>query len=253
MFNTSPQHHNPVVRQKTGHNTPAIEGRWLNDAGEVFSYLQRHEIEKDGWWRTMSTTLTLLKQASHIIEKSERLIAEQEHRINELKKLSDTDELTGIVNRRGFMRAFKRELDRVGRDRSQGGLLVLIDLDNFKTINDTYSHQAGDAALRLVARTLCHDVRTMDIAGRLGGDEFVLLFVNTTRKDALERAQMIIRKLNNLSFIWDGKEIPVRASLGLKEYRKGSSIENIFSAADRDMYDNKRSMKEQEKDTLRTN
>ncbi len=230
-----------------GHNTPAIKGQWLNDAGEVFSYLQRHEVEKDSWWRTMSTTLNLLKQSRHIIEQSEQRIAAQEERILELERLSDTDELTQISNRRGFMRNFERELDRVNRDKSQGGLLIMIDLDNFKMINDTYSHQAGDAALKLVAATLESDVRTMDIAGRLGGDEFVLLFVNTNRKDALERSQKIIQSLNNLSFIWEGTEIPVHASLGLKEYKKGSKIENIFDAADKDMYANKKQRKSVEK------
>ncbi len=225
-----------MKNQHIGRNTPAIKGQWLNDAGEVFSYLQRHEIEKDGWWRTLSTTLNLLKQARHMIEHSDNRIKAQEERILELERLTDTDELTQITNRRGFMRNFEREIDRVNRDKSQGGLLIMIDLDNFKTINDTHGHQAGDAALKLVATALKNDIRKMDIAGRLGGDEFVLLFANTNRKDALERAQKIIKLLNNLSFIWEGAEIPVRASLGLKEYKKNSRIERIFEAADQDMY-----------------
>ncbi len=188
--------------QQRGRNTPAIEGKWLNDAHEVFSYLQYHEVEKENWWKTMSATLNLLKQSRHMIEQSREHIAIQNQRIQELERLSTTDELTKITNRRGFMENFNRELDRVNRDKSQGGLLIMIDLDNFKMINDSYSHQAGDAALKMVAHTLTNDIRAMDIAGRLGGDEFVLLFVNTARKEALERAQGLIKKLNNLSFIW---------------------------------------------------
>jgi len=83
----------------------------------------------------------------------------------------------------------------------------------------------------------------MDVVGRLGGDEFTIIFVNTTRKDALERAQFLIKKLNNISFIWQGTEIDVRASLGLKQYGKGSKAENIFSAADASMYENKQQLK----------
>lgn len=219
---------------------PAPRGKWLNDADEVFSYLKRHDMKKDSWWSSMSTTLDLLKQAHQVIKQSEA-------RIKELELLSNTDELTGILNRRGFMHNFIKELDRVNRDKSEnnshGGLLIMIDLDNFKSINDTFGHEAGDAALKVVASALAHDIRTMDVAGRLGGDEFVILFVNTTRREALERAQSLIKTLNNLSFVWKGDEVPVRASLGLKEYRKGSSAKVIFADADTSMYENKRQLK----------
>ena len=228
---------------KTTQRRAVPQGKWLNDADEVFNYLERHQIEKDSWWKSMGTTLKLLKQAHEIIAKSEAQIIEQDRRIEELKRLSTTDELTGITNRRGFMQSFARELDRVNRDKSQGGLLIMIDLDNFKSINDTYGHDAGDAALKVVASTLAGDVRKMDVTARLGGDEFTILFVNTTRKEALERAQFLIRKLNNLSFIWNGAEIDIRASLGLKEYKKGSKAQHIFNAADASMYENKQQLK----------
>lgn len=247
MFNNVPQ--KPVTRGIKG---APLRGKWLDDADEVFSYLERHEIKKDGWWKRMNETLTLLKQAHRLIEQSELRLKEQAARIETLERLSNIDALTGINNRRGFLTAFERELDRVNRDKSQGGLLIMIDLDNFKMINDTYGHDAGDAALKLVAATLQSDIRIMDIAGRLGGDEFVILFVNTDRKQALERAQFLIKRLNNLSFIFDTEEIPVRASLGLKEYKKGSKAKHIFHAADNNMFENKRDKKtnpQQDKDT----
>lgn len=222
---------------------PATGGKWLNDADTILSYLEGSNTKKESWWKSMGATLNLLKQAHNIIAKSEKRIAAQEERIAELVRLSSTDELTGIMNRRGFTQAFERELDRVNRDKSQGGLLIMIDLDNFKSINDNFGHDAGDAALKVVASTLANDIRVMDVAGRMGGDEFTILFVNTTRKDALERAQFLIKKLNNLSFVWKGEEIPVRASLGLKEYNKGAKAANIFSAADASMYSNKRQTK----------
>ena len=179
------------------------------------------------------------------LKDAQQIIAEQKIRINELSKLATTDELTGILNRRGFMQIFERELDRVNREkksglnRLKGGLLIMIDLDNFKAINDTYGHNAGDAALKLVAKTLQRDIRKMDIVGRLGGDEFVMLFTGTTKDKALPRIQHLIKTLNNMSFIWEGAEIPVRASLGIKEYKPGDKIGRIFSAADTALYSNK--------------
>lgn len=223
-------------------NTPSANnkapqrGKWLNDADEMLSYLERHDGALDNAHDT-AFTAALLKEARAIISKSEERIAE-------LERLSSTDELTGITNRRGFMRAFDRELDRVNRNLSQGGLLVMIDLDNFKMINDKHGHKAGDTALKVVASALATDIRLMDIVARLGGDEFVILFTNTTRKDALERAQFLIKKLNNLSFIWREEEVAIRASLGLKEYKKGSRAENIFNAADASMYENKKQIKQ---------
>lgn len=177
-------------------------------------------------------------------ESSSKLMAAQS-RIAELERQSTHDELTGILNRRGFFENFAKEIDRTTRGHSQGGLLIMVDLDNFKMINDTYGHAAGDAALKLVAKTLSTSSRTMDSCARLGGDEFVLLLTDTAREKALARAQNLIKQLNALSLVWYGAEIPVRASLGLQDYKKGDSIEDIFTEADAKMYDSKRTNKGQ--------
>lgn len=209
---------------------------WLREADKVLASIQDEEMGKN-WAQSFSSTTALLRQAHDIIAQSEKRIAE-------LERISSTDELTGITNRRGFLHEFDRELDRVNRDKSQGGLLIMIDLDNFKTINDNYGHAVGDIALKVVASALANDIRTMDLVARLGGDEFVILFANTTRKDALERAQFIIKKLNSLSFVHQGEEIEIRASLGLREYKKGCKARKIFDDADADMYQNKKQIKE---------
>lgn len=205
----------------------------------LFEALEQHAREKDGWERSMSATLALLKQAHGMIEHAEDVIFTQEKRIRELEKVATTDELTGMLNRRGFYDAFTGDIERCNRGLIKGGLLVLIDLDNFKNINDTYGHLAGDAALRLVGRTLKNEVRAMDAAARLGGDEFVLLLSHTTKGDAASRAQDIGWKLNNLSLAWYGEEIPVRASLGLKGFGAGDTVETIFNAADAGLYEQK--------------
>lgn len=204
---------------------------------------ERRDSERDGWWRTMGATLAFLKWANVRLEDAEDKIAAQEKRIAQLESQVMTDELTGILNRRGFFDFFRRELDRTNRGHSNGGLLIVVDLDNFKSINDTYGHQAGDAALRTVARMLTENSRAMDACARLGGDEFVLLMADTEREKALVRAQNLIRQLNSLSIVWFGAEIPIRASLGLKDYGPKDTPEDIFGQADDVMYANKRGNK----------
>ena len=129
----------------------------------------------DGWWRTQSATMALLKHAYGQIGASEKRIAEQDRRIRELEDLAATDPLTGLMNRRGFEKFFELEQARIRRGHSPGALFVLIDLDRFKPINDTYGHLAGDECLKLVSAKLLQSIRMLDGAARLGGDEFTLL------------------------------------------------------------------------------
>lgn len=206
----------------------------------LLTLLKEKEREHAGQERFLSATLSLLERAGQMIDDAEAKLSAQEQRISHLENLATTDELTGLQNRRGFYQTFVRELDRCERGQSKGGLLILIDLDNFKHINDTYGHLAGDAALRLVARTLEDAIRLMDVAARLGGDEFVLLLSNTTKKDAAARGQELIRQLNSLSLAWYGNEIPVRASIGFQSYKDGDKAETIFNEADSELYRNKR-------------
>jgi diguanylate cyclase (GGDEF)-like protein len=170
-------------------------------------------------------------------------IAKKDEYISALQALLTTDELTLITNRRGFFDHFDHELDRVQRGLSKGGILMMIDLDNFKAINDTYGHNTGDAALKLVAKTLTSYIRKMDCAARLGGDEFVILFVNADRDQSLDRAQKLARKLNRLILKHDGHRIGIKASLGIKSYEKGDSVTSVLGHADTAMYNDKKDKK----------
>lgn len=187
--------------------------------------------------------LSMLKDTQSALHTAKAQIENQQARIRTLEALSSTDELTGLTNRRGFVDAFARELDRAKRGQSKGGLLLMIDLDNFKGINDTYGHAAGDAALQLVAATLNATIRRMDIGARLGGDEFVVLFANADMATAAARAQQLSVRLNSLTLRYKGERIPVRASLGMKTYKSGDTVEDIFAAADKTMYAAKASRK----------
>lgn len=211
---------------------------------EIMALLARHERDKDGWQRTMAATVALLRKAQSVIEHVEGLLAAREDRIRELENLSTADELTGLLNRRGFFEVFIRETGRAARKVNKGGILILIDIDNFHAVNKLYGQEAGDTCLKIIGHALKHEIRAMDAAARLGADEFVVLFSNTDRDRALERVQHLALRLNNLSFIWHGAEICVSASLGLKHYGEGDRADEIFRAADRHLQRNKQEKKE---------
>jgi len=215
------------------------------EAGKLISLLDPRISEKESAGSCLSATVALLKYAHKMIARAEETIKLQESRISHLEALAITDELSGLKNRRGFFEAFTKEIDRCERGLSKGGLLILIDLDNFKTINDRHGHLAGDACLRLMARMLGSETRIMDTAARLGGDEFVLLLSDTGKEQAAGRAQQLAWQLNQLSLVWNGEEIPVRASLGLRTYGAGDTANKIFNAADISLYANKRQRKQQ--------
>ncbi len=181
----------------------------------------------------------LLKIAYKMLSQAERKIEEKNQRIKLLENITTIDELTGITNRRGFYQSFKREIGLTNRGNNKGGLLIMIDLDYFKLINDKFGHQAGDAALKKVSNFLQSTIRNMDIAARIGGDEFIVLFPNTSISKSMKRAQKLERDLNNISFKWKNKTINIQASIGLKEYKQGDTIDSIIDDADTSMYKNK--------------
>lgn len=205
------------------------------EAHELQSKL--HDIKDDASLRRIATiALDMLREANVALEDAHRQLTTQRLRIEHLEAVATTDELTGVYNRRGFVEAFDRELDRTTRGLTKGGLLLMIDLDNFKVINDTYGHAAGDGALRLVAETLKGTIRRMDFAGRLGGDEFVILFSNADVMAAVDRAQQLAMRLNSLNLRWKGEKIAIRASIGMRTYASGDSVDTVLHGADSSMY-----------------
>ena len=190
--------------------------------------------------RVLGTTVALLNQTQVELEASRILIEDLKSKLAEMEVVATTDMLTGLKNRRGFEDNFARELDRTRRGKSVGGVLVVIDLDSFKAINDTYGHQAGDACLRLVAEALKAEIRIMDTAARLGGDEFVLIMTDSTQELLLTRVQNIAWNLNHLFLQWGDLNIAINASVGMKPYRPGDTAEAIFAEADHSMYVDKK-------------
>ncbi len=162
------------------------------------------------------------------MEQTKKIIKDQESRIAHLEYLAVTDEATGLLNRKGFYEQLAKELDRASRDLSIGGLLVLIDVDNYPSIEKKYGKRAAQICLRTIGQILSHEVRTMDSAARLSTDGFVLLLADTKKQEALSRAQKLAWNLNKLSFAWEGDNIRLHTSVSLKTYKSGDTPRILF-------------------------
>ena len=133
----------------------------------------------------------------------------------ELKTQSGVDWLTGLANRRRFDEVFQQEWGRARRDATPLSLLM-IDIDHFKTFNDTYGHQAGDDCLRQVARAIGESAkRHGDVAARYGGEEFVIVLPKTDAKNAVVVAETMRAKIEATRISHDGSQIPERVTISL--------------------------------------
>ncbi|AWK87290.1 GGDEF domain-containing protein [Azospirillum thermophilum] len=181
----------------------------------------------------------LLDETVAMLAEAKETIAQQQERIAYLESLTMTDELTGLLNRRGFYSHFRRELASARRSGSAGGMLVMIDLDGFKAINDTHGHLAGDSYLRQVARVIVSHVRQEDVVARLGGDEFAVLLTNTDVQTGLARARQLMRIADAQVVEWGGHSLPVRFSIGTQPYGAEDNEDEVIRRADAMMYGNK--------------
>jgi diguanylate cyclase (GGDEF)-like protein len=181
-----------------------------------------------------------VRSALHAARSAQRQISDLHDRLAQMERLAVTDELTGLLNRRGFEADVRRTLALAERY-DEPGVLIVIDIDGFKAINDTWGHGAGDAVLQAVAGRLLASVRRTDSVGRLGGDEFALLLPRSDWVNGNRRAQTIGQMLNDLRVGYAGVSIPVAASLGVQGY-DASDVGNeagLFARADRAMYTRK--------------
>jgi diguanylate cyclase (GGDEF)-like protein len=154
-----------------------------------------------------------------------------------LVAMATQDELTGVFNRREFNRLLSIELERSRRDRRPVSM-VMVDLDHFKSINDTYGHQSGDDALQWVSALLKRELRPGDIVARYGGEEFAMILPNTSLLDAFAVADRIRQKIAaELVPIQNQQTIAVTASLGCATFPQMAHCEDqLMSAADKALY-----------------
>jgi diguanylate cyclase len=164
---------------------------------------------------------------------------------SDLRRLSEevsVDALTQVANRRGLAQAFEAESARHGRD-GEALAVALIDVDNFKKLNDSLGHAAGDEALKSLAARVRAALRPVDHVARFGGEEFVLLLPATDMPAAQQTLTRIQRDLTAALFMHEGREVFVTFSAGVTGWRRGEALDAAIERADEALYEAKRSGK----------
>jgi len=220
MFNALIEVNNNDVEIKSNINIDkkTFEEKIKNvDCGKV-------RIDNEDYW--------VLKEGnSYLVSKLESL----DRYIDKYKKEAIYDSLTGIFNRAETERRLKELIDK-----NQSFSLMMLDIDFFKKINDTYGHQGGDYALKKFVEGVKKFLREGDIFGRVGGEEFVIILPNTKIVEALKIAQKIRKYFENNSFEYHSTPIHFTVSIGVTSYKKGDDIIEVIKRADDALYEAKR-------------
>ncbi len=155
----------------------------------------------------------------------------------QMRHLAETDPLTSCFNRRALMEKLEQEMDRAARYATMLTALM-IDIDNFKQINDTHGHLVGDRVLKQLANLLKREQRSVDIVARYGGEEFVVLLPETTNAESRNFAERILRRVATHDFGEAGHTVRVTISVGIASYpdERVSDGESLLRLADRHMY-----------------
>jgi diguanylate cyclase (GGDEF)-like protein len=173
-----------------------------------------------------------------LIKRLRRQLLEKQDHSYVLRNLAMIDPLTGLYNRRFAEQRLAAEVARAAR-RGDPLTVLTLDLNNFKSINDTYGHPAGDQVLQDFASRLNKVIRGSDLAVRLGGDEFLVLLPECS----LDQLKLVLNRLGSVEVAWHGQKIPVTFSSGWKNYEAGDRPEDLLAAADQALYAGKRADK----------
>jgi diguanylate cyclase (GGDEF)-like protein len=155
----------------------------------------------------------------------------------QMRHLAETDPLTNCFNRRALMEKLEQEMDRAAR---YATMLtgMMIDIDNFKQINDTHGHLVGDRVLKQLSNLLKREQRSVDIVARYGGEEFVVLLPETTSAESRNFAERILRRVATHEFGESGKAVRVTISIGIASYpgERVTDGESLLRLADNHLY-----------------
>ncbi len=223
-------------------------GRYAQVIGEADSLeglagIVREMVEETRTVHALVTQTTDKLQAGHAkaTELSDR-IRDLEDELRRLSREVSTDQLTQIANRRGLLTHFEVERSRV--DRGETTLAIgILDIDNFKRLNDTMGHQTGDEALKFLARQVTATLRPSDTLARYGGEEFVVLLRDTPLEEAQTVLTRVQRTLSAELFMYEGRQTFVTFSAGVTLFRSGETLEAALQRADEGLYEAKRTGK----------
>lgn len=161
---------------------------------------------------------------------------ERWQQITELQRLATTDQLTDLSNRAHFMDNAEVELRRAGRFNREL-VVLMIDIDLFKQINDRHGHATGDEALRVFSRVLGKETRAFDLLGRIGGEEFAVVLPETSIEAGLQIAERLREAVEKSSFVFhDGPSISFTVSIGASRLQAGDNLDSLLARADDALY-----------------
>ena len=176
----------------------------------------------------------LARVRAHV--KLAQTIQELEQSRRYLKEQADTDPLTKLANRRSFFASASTNLAQMQRQNEHFSIIIL-DIDHFKRINDTYGHQAGDVVLQQLATVLSTAIREGDSLARIGGEEFVVASPYTNRLAAIVLSERLRKAVEDSEFIYESNRIPVTISLGVASMNKGGDdVDKLLAVADARLY-----------------
>ena len=214
---------------------PQLTDSVRNHLTRISHALKEYQTGEEHRDHVLTEQLTQLQQR---LNQTEKELSESRQILELQKHKATTDSLTGLPNREAYELRLAEEYARFTRYHTPLSLLI-VDVDFFKKINDTYGHLAGDKVLMLIAQTLQKNIRDVDFIGRFGGEEFVILMPNTNLEQAFVAAEKLRKTIEVSPFNFRQERVFITVSIGVAEFQADESPESVFERADTALYHSK--------------
>ncbi|MBI5187038.1 MAG: GGDEF domain-containing protein [Nitrospinae bacterium] len=223
-------------RLEEGVKMKKIEHEFAKDIGEQLSETVEKSKQVEAEFSKKEKELMKILQLQQ--QAFEESVEELQKKLEETQRIVYTDALTGIYNRRAFDEEIAKEL-KLSLEKNRPCALAIIDIDDFKKINDTFGHQIGDHALTHIARMVKGSIKNSDFLARYGGEEFVVIFPNTRYPNALSAAENIRKNIEEENFTVRGQPVRITVSIGVSEVARHriEDVRDMVHYADKALYE----------------
>ncbi|MDO4720648.1 MAG: diguanylate cyclase [Peptostreptococcaceae bacterium] len=233
---------NPKILQSGYHSQEFYDELWGTILSGDSWTGRLYNVKKDGskYWEkcTISPIFSRDGTITHFMGIKDDITTEKEAE-DSLKAKSDTDYLTGIANRRSLMEKSTAAFIRA-REEKRNLSILMMDIDHFKSVNDSYGHGSGDQVLKAFAELIKDTVRESDILGRYGGEEFMVALPNTGGKDALTIAERIRKNMKKKNFDFEEESVHISVSIGVASINEDTrTLAELIERADKALYEAK--------------